>query len=464
MMKLFIDQERVTEEIRASYRSGKRSPMLVAPCGFGKTVVFSYITHNAIKLGNQVLLLAHRSELIDQISRALEAFGVPHGIIAAGYDRRANLPAYVASVQTLVRRPRDPFVPSIIIIDEAHHSVATTYGKIVDRHPRARRLGVTATPCRMSGAGLGTLFDDLILGPDASELIALGRLSPLRVFAPPIDLSRIPKRGGDFITSALEAVLDKPSVTGSAVDEYRRHAHQKPAVVFCVSVAHTHHVAQEFRDTGYVAVGIDGDLEREVRRDIVRDFGEGKINVLTSCDLISEGFDCPRIECGISLRPTDSLGLWDQQVGRIIRTFPGKREALLFDHGGNTMRHGLCTQKRVWSLEHGHVKEEDGEKKTSNRVCPICYSAQNSRIPKCGNCGYLYLVESRKIAQREGRLKELTAEEMAARGRRQEVGQTKEYDALVALGTRRGYRDPGAWAQHVIDGRLLKQSRKVLEQ
>lgn len=460
MLTLFPDQQVVVDKTRHSYRRGKRSPLIVAPCGFGKTICFAYITQGAMRLGKRVLIVAHRVELIDQISAALSAFEVPHGVIAAGYPSTRGHCVYVGSVFSVVRR-LDFFTPDLLVIDEAHHCVATTtWGKVASAYPKAHRLGVTATPVRLSGEGLGDLFDDLILGPTTSELIELGRLSPLRVFAPPtVNTDTLHTRAGDFVKSEMAALFDKPSITGKAVDHYAQIAPGKQAVGFTVSVQHAKDVADQFRGAGISARCVDGDLARDVRNLIIQEFRDGKLKILTSCDLVSEGFDVPCVEVGISLRPTQSLGLWLQQCGRILRRHPGKDAAILLDHAGNTLRHGLPTDPREWTLA-GTEKSPVSQKPTvSVRVCPACYCAQESRYRQCRNCGHTFKVEARKVAQKEGKLEEMTPQKLAARRARQEVGMSQTLETLTALGRIRGYKNPEGWARHVFEGREMKKRR-----
>lgn len=460
MITLFPDQQITVEKLRAAYREGVRSLLLVAPCGFGKTVVFCYITSGAQRLRKRVLLNAHRVELIDQISTALHEQGVRHGIIAAGYRYERGHSVYVGSVFTVVKR-LDLFIPDLVVVDEAHHAAgSTTWARILAAYPQAHVLGVTATPCRFSGEGLGDSFQRLILGPTTQELINIGRLSPVRVFAPPtINTEKLHRRMGDFIKGELIDAVDKPSITGDAVAHYKRLADGKQAAAFCVSVEHAKHVAERFRAEGYPAESLDGTLDRQVRNSIVGEFKRGKIKVITSCDLISEGFDCPRIEVGIVLRPTESMGLWLQQCGRVLRTFPGKNEALLLDHAGNTLRHGLPTADRAWSLAGVPKAGDSGGNTVSVRICTACFSAQPGRRPTCGNCGAKFPIESRTVAQKKGELEELTPEELTRRMERMQVGMTKDRKALIALGTQRGYASPERWADHILGARELKKKR-----
>ncbi len=451
-------QEPVIESVRGEFKAGKRSVLMVMPTGAGKTVCFSYITAGAQKLGKRVWLLAHRVELVEQISDTLKQFGVAHGFIAAGYPQTPSRLAQVASIQTLIRRSSSHHAPDLIIVDEAHHATAkNTIGKILAAYPRARVLGVTATPLRLSGEGLCETFETMVVGPSVQQLIDAGALSPVTVYAPPtVETSSLHVRAGEFITSELSALVDKPKITGSAVDHYRKHADKKRAVAFCVSVDHARNVAAEFTRAGYSAMYVDGTMERSSRADAVNRFKQGKIHVLTSCDLISEGFDCPGIEVGISLRPTASTGLWLQQVGRCLRVFDGKDKATILDHAGNTLRHGLPTDEREWTLQ-GRERSTRGSKSdevVSVRVCPNCFSADKAGKPACVHCGHVYPIAGRKLTEVEGELQEV---KKAASPERREQGRAQSIEALMQLAIMRNYKNPRAWAEHVFNGRMAKR-------
>ena len=436
----------------------KRAPLYVLPTGGGKSLTFSFIAHGAAQKGNRVYILSHRQELIDQISAALALTGTPHGFIAAGYPA-IDAHVQIASVQTLVRRLDRTPQPDLIVIDEAHHARAETFERIIREWPRAKLLGVTATPIRLSGEGLGTIFDHLITGPSMRELIDGGYLAPYRMFRPPTaDASDLPKRGGEFVTAAAEALMNKPAITGSALAHYRQHADGLPALVFCVSIQHAKSVADQFREAGYSAFSIDGTMERTVRRGVVEDFRDGRIKVVTSCEILNEGFDVPGAHVGIFLRPTQSLGLYLQQIGRILRPCEGKSHALLLDHVGNCYRHGLPHAPQDWSLS-GDDPAAKRKRAASVRICAHCFCALPSQARVCSECGYEFPAKSREIEQRDGELAEVTPEMLARRAERREQGRAQSLEALLEIARRKGYRPE--WAHRVMAGRLAKQRRQA---
>lgn len=455
-MQLRTYQEKLIAGVRGQYRAGSKRVLMVSPTGSGKTVIFSYIAHHAAVKGNRILICAHRVELIDQISDALTLQGTHHGIIAAGREELRDAAVQVASVQTLNRRYRQVRQPQLIVVDEGHHAVADTWATMFDRWPAARVLGVTATPCRTSGRGLAAIYDSMVIGPDTAELTALGYLTPARVFAPPtVDASSLPKRGGDYAIEAAEALTNKRQITGDVIQHYRKHADGRPALAFCISVAHAGAVAQQFRDEGYSAVALNGGSPRDERRRIVGDFKAGRINVMASCDLFSEGFDAPGTHAGILLRPTMSLALYLQQVGRCLRTADGKAHAVILDHVGNTRRFGLPSAAREWSLDEGARKSARAR---GHKDCPLCFAALESWIAVCPECGHHFAPEAkpRTISTANGDLEEVRDVRALARDRRMEQVAAVTLEELIALGKKRGYKNAGWWARQVIQARNRK--------
>jgi len=275
MYALRPNQSASVEDIRVSYLNGNRSPLLVYPTGGGKTIIFSYITNEASKRGKSVLILVHRIELLRQTSEKLTEYNVPHGLINPKYTPKYYETVQVASVQTLVRRLDKIPTPDLIIIDEAHHATAGQWNKILDYFPDAKTLGVTATPIRTDGKGLDSCFDDLVKGPSIMDLIELGYLAQPKVYAPPndIDFASMRTQMGDFKKDDANDAVDRPTITGDAVAHYRKLCDGAPAVAFCVSVAHAHHVAEQFRGAGYLAESVDGSMSDEERVRILGGLG-----------------------------------------------------------------------------------------------------------------------------------------------------------------------------------------------
>ena len=372
------------------------SVLLFAPTGSGKTVLFSYKAKYEAAKGNRVLILVHRRELLKQASNKLTENGVHHGVIAAGFPPTPAL-VQVASKDTLGRRLHMLPGTELIVVDEAHHATAQTYRTILEAYPTARILGVTATPCRMSGAGLSDVFDDLVMGPTTAELIQRGFLSPYRMFAPPFhaDLTGLRRMGGDFRRDDMTEAMSRPQIFGSAIEHYRRYLDGLPTIVFCPSVEHAEQTAMEFLKAGYLAASVDGNMPQDERDRRIGGLEDGSTQVLCSCDLVSEGLDVPCVSGCVNLRPTASLAVALQQWGRCLRPAPGKDAAIILDHVGNSLRHGLPDSPRDWTLDGGaNTKKRDPEEVLAKQ-CPMCYYVHET-CNVCPSCGYTYPVRRKK--------------------------------------------------------------------
>lgn len=506
-------QEQGVAEIRLRYMQGRNSVLFVLPTGGGKTVCFSYIAEQASKKGNRICILVHRDELVDQTSRSLDSIGVRHGIIAAHRSMDLSCAVQVASVWTLARRLHmvPPSFFQLMIVDEAHHAVAGSWAKVITHYPDARVLGVTATPQRLDGKGLIGHFDDLVVGPDTAWLTAQGFLAPAKVFAPPgkIDTSKLRTRMGDFRMDDAERQLQEGGIMGDAVTHYTRHIFPGTAIAFCCSVAHAEAVAEAFQAQGIRARSIDGTMDKGERRKLIEALGTGEVQVLTSCMIISEGTDVPSVTGAILLRPTQSLSLYLQMVGRCLRPAPGKAHAIINDHVGNSLRHGLPTDPREWSLEGKTKKDRDAAPPV--KVCPGCFAAIPSAARVCPECDHAFEAEVREFTVVEGNLVERTFQQGEAvewfhagqweaswivqkvvtsalattvqirRPHPQHDGDwrlvpphllryplkrerkgAQTLDDLIRLGRQRGMKNPAGWARHVMAARQAKGQWKRL--
>lgn len=395
--------------IRAAFTLCRRV-LFVLPTGGGKTVCFAFITTHAAAKGNRVVILAHRQEIADQISLALTAMGVSHGRIQPGYDSTGDL-VQVGMVQTVARRLDVLIEPTLIIIDEAHHAVARSWRRIADAWRTARVLGVSATPERLDGVGLRDAFDVMVLGPDVRDLIDAGYLAPFRYLAPNApDLSGVRTTAGDYNAADLADVLDRDTVIGNVVSHYLKHLAPRTAITFCVTVAHAEHVALRFRDAGIPAASIDGSMSSDERRDMVERLRTGDIRVLTSCEIISEGFDAPAVGGCILLRPTQSFALYRQQVGRCLRPKVDGSAAIIVDHVGNVHRHALPDAPHAWSLDSQRRTLAERQKPAAGvRTCTVCETVfrVGVRSEDCGIAGCLFAAPA--FRERDGDLEEVVS-------------------------------------------------------
>lgn len=446
-------QSRAVHDLRLAYRDNARAPLLVLPTGGGKTVIVADILRRLAARGRSGLVLVHRRELIAQTSRKLDLANVPHGIIAAGVAA-ADAPIQVASVQTLTRRLGSIDIqPDLIVIDEAHHATAGSWGRVLAHWPDALRLGVTATPVRTDGRGLSAIFDRLVLGPSVADLVSASFLTAARIYAPPqvADLSGMKRRAGDFAAEEAAARLDKPTVTGDAIAHYRRFAEGQQTIVFCCSQCHAEHVCESFMAARIHAATLLGSTDPIDRDRVVARFATGDLQVLVTVDVVSEGFDVPAASCAILLRPTASLGLYLQQVGRVLRPAPGKQVAIVLDHVGNVHRHGWPDDPRDWTLEGtaGRNSGSGGQPAPTVRTCQACYAAFRP-APICPCCGHEQSTpKPRAMRQVDGELQEL--KRVNAQLRVAERRKARTLPQLLALARERGY-SPG-WAYRVAAAR-----------
>ena len=426
--------------VRQAYREGYRSPCIVLPCGGGKSVIVADIAKQTTAKGNRVLFLVHRRELCDQIRNTFARWGVNMQLCD------------IMMVQTAARRLSVLPEPKLIITDENHHCLASTYRKIYDYFPNSRMVGVTATPVRLNGDGLGDVNDKLIIGVSAKWLIENNCLAPYDYYAPSIvDLSGAKVSRGEFTAASVEKIVLKKAVFGDVISYYRKLADGKQAICYCTSIRHSIEMAAAFNEAGIEAEHIDGETPKAERDEVVKKFKSGEIDILCNVDLISEGFDVPDCECAILLRPTQSLTLYIQQAMRCMRYRPGKR-AIIIDHVGNYARHGLPDDDREWTLEKkDRSQQAEKSKSTENTVtqCPVCFLTFHSKneareaVRVCPYCGAEIPIKERKqIEEKEAALEKIEGFRIDY----SDPESCKSYSELLLYAKKHGYK-PG-WAYY----------------
>ncbi len=361
-----------------------RSVILALQTGGGKTVIACEMFRLALERGRRCLFVVHRIELVEQAFARLSAFGIEAGIIKAGYEERRHLPVQIACVPTLVRRemPEADFV----IFDECHHGVSPSWFKVLDHYRKqgAWILGITATPQRLDGKPLGDAFDTIIEPVKTSFLVAMGYLIDPIIFAPPEpDMKGVKVRMGDY---SLPELAERMSpLTGHITRTWRDRAQGLRTLCFAVNVKHSKLLANEFARVGARVAHVDGTSPKEYRSDVNRMLRSGELDVVTQCQLWTEGVDIPELGCLVIARPTQSLSLHRQMIGRVMRPAPGKTDALVLDHAGNTWRHGLMLDDIEWSLEGAAQKESSAP---SVRTCEECFAVLRPGATECHICGF----------------------------------------------------------------------------
>lgn len=367
MINLRPYQQRAIEEVRAKYNSSKRAPCLVLPTGAGKTVIAAEMIRLSVARGNRVLFLVHRQELLSQSVAKLENAGVTDlRIIQAGNDLGSrSAPVAVASIPTLTRwEDRQPDA-QLVIVDECHHVVAKTWRKLAEHYSGALKLGLTATPQRSDGRPLGDIFDSIVVGSTVRELIDLAHLVPCRVFAP-VD------------------VLETAQVAQSPLDAYRKFAPDTLAVVFCVTVEHAQRVADEMNAAGVPTGLVHGEMGKEARKRTLSDLDAGRIRVVSSIGVLTEGWDSPRVSTCILARKPQHAGLYLQMVGRVLRPAPDKQHATLIDLCGSVHDHGPPDTDRQYTLDGRGISKIDRD---AIRQCLTCGGVFRVGPDSCPMCG-----------------------------------------------------------------------------
>ena len=387
---LRVYQSEALRAVRDAYRAGKRRVIVSLPTGTGKTVVFAHFPR-VLNMKKRLLVLAHREELLLQARDKFRSIDpeLKVEIEQAGTHAAADAKVVIASVPTLARSGArlsrlQPDEFSIVVVDEAHHAVAPSYRRIFDHfglfEPQVSRylIGFTATPRRGDKQGLGEVFEEVCYARDMREMIADRYLCPIAGWRVDSNLSldNVKVRHGDFIESQLAHVVNTPLRNGLLVKAYRDFAPGRRAIVFCVDVAHAKDVHRAFAEAGIGAAAIWGELSRDERRRTLTAFSAGKIDVVTNCNVLTEGFDEPRVDCVIMARPTKSKLLYAQMVGRGTRLHPGKKDLIVIDVADNSRTHQLTGLHSLFNLplnmnlNGGNALEIDRNIERLNRTQP----------------------------------------------------------------------------------------------
>jgi DNA repair protein RadD len=385
MTELRPYQVAVVAEYERKVEAGRKRIMLVAPTGSGKTIVAAEIIKRAVERRQNVLVLAHRREIIAHTSGKLTDRGIRHGVIQAGLEKllRPMESVQVASVQTLwvraVRSEAMSLPPAdLLIIDEAHHCPANTYFKIIESYPEAILLGLTATPCRGDGRGLGGIFETMIECPQVAALIEQDYLVKTRIYAPvDPDLRGVKTQAGDYIETQL---ADRMEV-GDIVTHWHKYGERRKTVAFACSVGHSIHIRDEFVRAGVRAEHIDGSTPKDQRDETLARLASGETEVVSNCMVLTEGWDMPVVGCCILARPTKKMGLFRQMIGRVLRPADGKPDAVVLDHSGAVFRHGLPEDRVEWTLDPDRRAESPAHQKRQ--------SAHESKLIECTQCSTL---------------------------------------------------------------------------
>lgn len=448
-------QHRAEDEARSHLAKGLKRVCLYLPTGGGKTLTATSIIKKANARGRKVVFLANRKQLVRQTSDVLRRYGIAHGILQAENTCRLYEPVVVASIDTVAARGLPDDV-GLLIIDECHGVPGNQkYRDLLVRYNNVPVVGLTATPFAVGMGKVipevgGPLFEALVQGASIPELVELGFLVDVDIFAPSEpDLRKVKISKGmdglpDYQQSQLEDATDKPELLGDILTHWKKLADGKQTVVFACSIPHSRHIVETFQAAGVKAEHVDYRCDDDERAAILGRFERGETTVLSNASLLAEGWDCPSTEVMILARPTKSLIRYLQMVGRVLRPAPGKERALLLDHSGSTARLGHPGDDLPLYLDDGkpkQVRSRSSERDTPlPKACPKCHFMRLPKVHVCPKCGF--------APERQSEVQTASGELVKQERRkpiRKEAGQ-HIYSQLLGYARNRGYQ--AGWAYH----------------
>ena len=463
MITLRDYQKDMVSRVRSGMTHNKWQLLQLATGG-GKTFTAGYMINAARQKGSTCYFVVPRRELPKQTAESYASVGIPFGYIAAGHKPNPFAKVQLCTVGSLARRLDTSPAPKLMFVDETHYGT-NQLDKIIQwaKANGSYGIGLSATPERTDGRGLGMWYDSMVEGPSVRSLMDMGNLSDYRLFAPDTpDMSGIRTVAGDYAKGQLADKMEQDRVlVGNSVNHYKSRAMGMLNVVFCASVKHSQIVAQSFRDNGIPAAHISGDMDDDERSKLIKAFARRQLLVLTSCQMLTFGFDLSSaaqmdvtVECISDLSPTQSMALQMQKYGRALRK--KDKSALIFDHAGNSARHGLPDDIREWSLDD-REKRGKGNSETTipTRQCGACFFVHRPS-PVCPNCGTVYPIEGRTVEEVDGELVEVTERKMTPKQEIGMVARTEGLPGLIAYGKRKGYAPGWARKQAKIRGIPLK--------
>lgn len=416
------------QKTRLSFRAGNKDVLVVAPCGAGKTYLFSEMVKNT---KGEALVLVHRQELKDQHEKLFRELGITNARVETYQTERNHLEEHEA--------------PRLLVVDEAHLSRSNSWAHIIAYY-NTFTVGVTATPVRLDGKPLGDIFGDMVQGITTKELIERKCLAPYDYYAPTsVDTDNLRIQAGDFILKDLDRIMRDKAIYSDVLNSWKSIAEGAKTIAYCVSIEHAKETATLFTAAGFPAAEIDSSTPKKQRAQIMQDFRDGKILVLCNVGIISEGVSIDDVECCLLLRPTESHALYWQQAMRCMRYQPGKI-AKIIDCVGNYTRNPLPDADVEWSLTKSARKPKRLNKEGNFfiRTCPVCFRVFKT-ADVCPYCGAEYPLHPKEIrAHEEIQLAKISEEEKQAleelnKQRRMEVGKCKTFDELKAIQKQRGY-------------------------
>lgn len=444
-MQLRPYQQRLIDKTIESIKKGNRRILIQLPTGGGKTAISSEIVKRCYNKGNKSIFCVHRQELLMQTYETYKKNDLSPAFIKSGLSTDVNNRLQIAMINTLANRLDAYKDIDLIIYDECQHQACTTWSKVANHYKNAVTIGLSATPCRLDGKQLNTFFDDMVSEISVKDLIKQGYLVPYKYYAPnELDESDLVLgSNGEYTKDSVDLCVEKSRIIGNNISTYKQLCNGKRNVVFAASCKHGKEVCEQYNKAGIKAEYLDGGISNTERKATLSRFASGETKVLVNVELFSEGFDLPSLEVVSMLRPTHSLSIFLQQVGRGLRICEGKQEAIILDHVNNWKRHGMPDDERIWTLD-GKVKtNRENGKSVAIKRCPECFYAHPPAL-KCPNCGHVYESDGRTIEQVDGQLVLIGSNEEKVL-KRQEVIKATTLDDLVIIEKKRGFHP--YWAE-----------------
>lgn len=458
-------QARDVDRVRDSLRRGNRSVVFVGPTGYGKTNIAARMIESAREKCQDVAFIAPRRELVHQTIQRLETSGIPYGVIMSGEEPWSEA-VQVASIDTLharaFRSNRMDVPPAgLVIVDESH--IFGGKAEAIIGHYKAsgaRIVGLTATPARSDGVGLGAIYDDMVEGPNIRELIDMGYLvQPVHFRGATVDVEGVDERAGDYVAKQLDDRVRDPVLVGEVVSNWHRLASDRQTFVFCHNRAHSRHLCEEFRQSGVNAVHLDGDTPKPERQAIMDGLYRNEIQVVCNVEVYTYGVDVPPVSCIVMARPTKSIARYLQAAGRGLRTSPEtlKTNCYVLDHAGVTRDCGFVDDVQPWSLD-GKERIQDRKEKKENKEpkeleCPKCQTVFRA-AKSCPNCGQSMVREHQKaVEELQAELVEIDRKERKAKSREWTQAEKAQFVAeLKGYAREKGYKE--GYAVHAYRERM----------
>lgn len=404
-MKLYQHQDRFMAKLRAALKK-YRKILAVAPTGFGKSTIIAEMFAAIYEKGNSAWFIIHRVELREQVEKILQRAGVPYGLVVAGVKYDPTKDIQICMAQTLKNRIGLMKKPKLVFLDEAHISCSNTYKKILSHLPDAYVIGGTATPQRTDRKPMGEIYENLVLSEDTRWLIEHGYLSKYKLFRPTkLSLGDVEIKRGDYDQKQLAINLDKSKITGDSLEHYIKLSKGKKFIIFDYSVKASRESAILFTDAGFPCMHVDADTPKDERKSALERFRNGELMGLSNYALFTEGVDIPDIECVILKRPTKSIIVYRQSVGRGLRKTHDEKILTILDHAGASLEHGLPCDEIEWSLDG--KKKKTGPGITPTKTCMECFAVVRAGAGHCQECGAVFEKIERTIEVVDGALEEV---------------------------------------------------------